>query len=200
MGNKKRIVTFFLIMAMSACGRGKKVESPSMGESIAVQKIAAPLAKMLIDSLGARLKGVLVSEGPVAAIAVCKNEAIEIGSRIDAPLSVELKRTSLKFRNPANAPDEYEQRALVHYQALTSAGEALPPVFIQKIITDEQPCFYFYKPLRVKSLCLICHGDPAKFAPDLRQALAKNYPGDRATGYAEGDFRGLVRVKIIDLK
>jgi hypothetical protein len=33
-------------------------------------------------------------------------------------------------------------------------------------------------------------------APDVRSLLAERYPEDRATGYAAGDFRGMVSVRV----
>jgi len=46
------------------------------------------------------------------------------------------------------------------------------------------------RPITVVGLCTRCHGDPASFSPELRAAISKAYPDDRATGFAEGDLRG----------
>ena len=45
-------------------------------------------------------------------------------------------------------------------------------------------------------LCLQCHGKPELMALEVKEALAEKYPGDLATGYEAGDFRGVVRVSV----
>jgi hypothetical protein len=41
-------------------------------------------------------------------------------------------------------------------------------------------------------MCLACHGDAP--AEDVRAVLMEYYPGDLATGFAEGDLRGLFSI------
>jgi len=53
-----------------------------------------------------------------------------------------------------------------------------------------------YAPMRVGEVCVRCHGDPDDLAPGVADLLAEEYPEDRATGYAMGDFRGVIRVSI----
>jgi len=43
---------------------------------------------------------------------------------------------------------------------------------------------------------LQCHGARDKLAPGVADALKELYPQDQATGYAVGDLRGAVSVKI----
>jgi hypothetical protein len=42
------------------------------------------------------------------------------------------------------------------------------------------------------ALCLTCHGKT--LAPDLAAAIARNYPGDQATGFELGQLRGAFSV------
>jgi hypothetical protein len=46
-------------------------------------------------------------------------------------------------------------------------------------------------PIPTQPLCLTCHGDPATFSPELKEALAVHYPNDQATGFKAGDLRGV---------
>jgi hypothetical protein len=48
----------------------------------------------------------------------------------------------------------------------------------------------------VQERCLQCHGDPAKFTPEVRKILASRYPADMATGYKAGDLRGMLSVRV----
>jgi hypothetical protein len=41
-------------------------------------------------------------------------------------------------------------------------------------------------------LCLTCHGE--SLAPELAAAIARDYPGDAATGFKSGELRGAFRV------
>jgi len=61
--------------------------------------------------------------------------------------------------------------------------------------------YRYYFPLKVLKLCLTCHGTPGKdIKPEVYEAIKRKYPEDKAIGYREGDFRGVVRVEIpVDL-
>ncbi|MDY0022433.1 c-type heme family protein, partial [Arenimonas caeni] len=48
--------------------------------------------------------------------------------------------------------------------------------------------------IRVEAACLMCHGD--NIAPPIAERLAALYPEDGATGFLEGDLRGLVWVEV----
>ena len=44
------------------------------------------------------------------------------------------------------------------------------------------------KAIPTQPLCLACHGQ--EIAPPVAEKLAELYPGDKATGFEEGDLRG----------
>ena len=44
--------------------------------------------------------------------------------------------------------------------------------------------------IRLKAQCLKCHGPKEQILPEVRDALARDYPKDQATGFQEGDLRG----------
>jgi hypothetical protein len=51
------------------------------------------------------------------------------------------------------------------------------------------------KALPVKPLCLTCHGTERTIPESVQIRLAKEYPNDKATGYAAGQIRGAVSIK-----
>jgi hypothetical protein len=53
-----------------------------------------------------------------------------------------------------------------------------------------------YRPVGVAPPCLACHGPADTLAPGVRTKLAALYPSDQATGYAAGQWRGLLRVSL----
>lgn len=178
-----------------ACDRvepEQKIEStslPTEAEQRRVSERGEAASEALMKSLGGQLKAALQSGGPVQAIIVCQQAALPLttaaGESFDG---VTVRRTTLKPRNPANAPDDTDRRVL---EAMARA-EGVP----EPVIEWEDDAARFYRPLMMQEVCLNCHGDPASFPTELTQALAERYPNDLATGYALGDFRGVIRVDV----
>ena len=160
-----------------------------------------PVAMELIKTLKTAVKTTIDTAGVDAAIEVCNVKAIPLTHGVESRQQRELdiKRTSFKYRNPENTPNEYEMIALNHYEALINQGEELPPFYTQKIVNEGDTMYYYYKPMKVAALCVVCHGDKEIIPKDVASRLDELYPDDKATGYKEGDFRGLIRVKFTSL-
>ncbi len=139
------------------------------------QKLTQEMAKDLVNS-----------------IEFCHEKAIPLTSDFfkEHERVIGVKRTSLKIRNSANAPDERENAVLKAWAKVESKKQKLPPFEIETVSENE---IRFYKPLRVEAMCLTCHGQPSG---DLRAAIKNKYPNDKATGFKEGDLRGLIRVSL----
>ena len=146
------------------------------------------------------LNTALAAGGPEAAVLVCQTQALPLTAEklADQPTLVSVKRTSLRLRNPANAPDAAERLALNQVAKLIAAGQPPPPVLVQRIETSgpATPEWRVYRPIVTKAECLVCHGDSATQPPELRTALQTRYPADAATGYAADQWRGLFRVTL----
>jgi len=120
------------------------------------------------------------------------------GTVAGLPRITALKFTSLKLRNPDNAPDAADSLALQEVKNQLEGG--VPPrILVQRI---EPPSggteWRVYKPLANIRQCGSCHGPTEQLAPELRDAIAKNYPKDEANGYQVGEWRGLIRVTVAD--
>lgn len=128
----------------------------------------------------------------VNSVEYCHDKAITLTKDFTAshPQVTEIKRTSLKIRNSINAPDKLEKKMLEKWDKMAKAGKDLPEYEFDKISENE---FRYYKPLKVANMCLTCHGQPAG---DLSAAIKAKYPKDKAIGYKEGEFRGLIRVSV----
>jgi len=116
-----------------------------------------------------------------------------LGFLIFLAAGMAVKRTSFRYRNPSNAPDEAEEMALRYFEETLAEGGQAPSSYVQKVSDTE---YRYYQPLFVGDVCLQCHGDPAAMDPAVRETLQAEYPRDLATGYEAGDFRGLVRVTV----
>jgi len=127
--------------------------------------------------------------GPPNAIQVCTVAAPAIAADLSARTGGQVGRTSLKPRNPGNAPDEWERATLQAFEQRRHAGE--DPRGIEAYATVEGPDgseFRYMKAIPMGNTCVACHGQVI----DRRVAatLAQLYPDDKATGYNVGDIRG----------
>lgn len=60
--------------------------------------------------------------GPSMAIGFCNQSALPITKKMAASHEVEIKRTSLKIRNPENLPNEEELKVLHYYEDKMAEG------------------------------------------------------------------------------
>lgn len=91
-----------------------------------------------------------------------------------------MKQTSLKYRNPNNKPDEWEQQALEKFAANPGLNE-----FYERSVKDGYEVFRYAQPLFITEACLSCHGEP-KGSIDI-----SGYPRE---GYKVGELRGIISV------
>ena len=176
-----------------ACQQSLPEVTPEEGEG--VSQVAGPAAAELLRTLVGRLSGALEQGGPVGAIEFCSTEAIPLTGMVQSGLEegLGLKRTSFRYRNPQNAPDQAEEAALLYFEKAIQAGGSVPSSYVQRVSEGE---FRYYQPLFLGEMCLQCHGEPESWDPTVRDLLQEKYPGDLANGYAAGDFRGVVRVSV----
>ncbi|MEJ2541812.1 MAG: DUF3365 domain-containing protein, partial [Gemmatimonadota bacterium] len=127
------------------------------------------------------------------ALEFCNVEALPLTDRVAREQGMEVTRTSLRLRNPANAPDAADEEALQWFQAQLDSDAGVPEMHVRRM---EDGSYRYYQPLMTAGLCVQCHGARDELAPDVLEALDEHYPEDRATGYAEGDWRGLLRVSV----
>jgi len=149
----------------------------------------AMVAKKTIKAFGGQLKGELVKAmkagGPLNAISVCNLKAPEIASEMNKDSSTKISRTSLKNRNPGNAPNEWQRAVLMKFEQRKAEGEDVAKMAYSEVVGDE---FRFMKPIPTAEICLKCHG--SSIDPKLTAKLDQLYPGDKARGFKKGDIRG----------
>ncbi len=197
------------LFALAACGGGEQAETPAeevpaSAEVVEATELSAVDSASLVsvrgaaDALGKGLMTALLGEmeagGPTAALAFCADSAQALTARYQQD-GIDVHRTSLKVRNPRNAPDSVEVRVLDRLAELHATG-ALPPEYVEirRLATGTRELRYF-RPIQVQKGCLTCHGPSDGIAPEIRTVLAERYPDDAAVGYAEGDLRGVIAVR-----
>ena len=151
-------------------------------------------SKLLLQTLGKNMKKNMKAGGPMKALDFCSQEAYTLTQKVNKtlPKGVNVKRISMKYRNPANKPEADEAVVLEALKQLKSANVVLPKQIVQKV---DGNTYKYYKPLVIhKKVCLKCHGDITDV--ELRRAIEARYPIDKATHYKMGDLRGAIVVTI----
>ncbi|MDF1588492.1 MAG: DUF3365 domain-containing protein [Gammaproteobacteria bacterium] len=152
--------------------------------------------KEFATALKASLTTAMQSGGSVEAITVCNSVAPTLSSELSKKYGMRIARTSLKVRNPDNAPDEWELGVLNHFEQRKKNGEYLNKLTFKTIINNEQGLqMRMMKAIATDKICLICHG--TSISEPTQAVLDKYYPNDQATGYKLGDIRGAFTVQKI---
>lgn len=187
-------VLFLSLALATACTSQQNTVHPvSETQAQQVRAIADPIAIDFGQGLMGKVQQTMQTHDTYHTTNYCQGvaQALTILAERDLDEGFAIKRTSFQYRNPANAPDAYEAMALEYFQQRAQQG-SLPAEYVQHI-GDE---YRYYKPLQVQEMCLRCHGDPAQMEPAVLQRLQELYPEDKALGYAEGDFRGVIRISV----
>ncbi|MEM8844218.1 MAG: DUF3365 domain-containing protein [Pseudomonadota bacterium] len=145
----------------------------------------------LATTLKSRLMTAMQDGGLGEAIKVCNIEAPIITNEINTQSDVLIKRTSLKIRNPNNAPDEWEVEVLTNFQDQINEGIPISELTYSEV--NEQNGIISYRMMQAIPLggaCLACHGPMESLPQVVKQELKEKYPLDQATGYTAGELRG----------
>jgi hypothetical protein len=158
------------------------------------KKITGAFFEELKGELGKGLK----SGGPVAAIGICNTRAPALAREHSQNSGWNVARTSLKLRNPDNAPDAWETKVLQQFEAQRAKGEGPDALVYTEIVEEgDETYFRFMKgivmPPLEKMPCLMCHGEDID--PSTAAALDELYPQDQARGYKAGQVRGAFTLK-----
>lgn len=171
----KRVLLIMPVMFAAAVGA-------HAGDDVA-ERGAALLAPFKASLKAALMDG--MQDGPAAAIEVCSEDAPAIAASLSVD-GVRMGRSSHKLRNPDNAPAAWLEPVM---DAYVSGERELAPV----VVPLEEGRTGYAEPIRVQPLCLTCHG--MELAPDVAGRIEALYPDDAATGFSDGDFRGVFWVE-----
>lgn len=171
----------------NAISKGAEVSTPIDKEALSAQGRA--IVGEFFTTLKGELEAAIKDGGPASAVDMCQVRAPAIAASMSDGSGWEVGRTSLKLRNPNNAPDPWEKAVLEDFEARKAAGEEVKPMAYSEVVTaDGEKQFRFMKAIPVAGVCLACHGDA--ISPDVAAAIDEAYPSDQATGYEVGDVRG----------
>lgn len=174
-------------------GAPEAAEIRQIGEK-AIERLASTLIHEINNGL---LKG---SPEDTVEVAHLKKLSTTDGLVTGYPRIAAVKLTSLKLRNPGNAPDVAEQLILDYIAAQLDNGQTPPSLLVQRVERPTaRPEWRVYRPLGILPTCLTCHGDPEGQSLALQAKLNARYPADQATGYTGRAWRGLIRVTVTEV-
>ena len=165
---------------------------PVQAEETAVTQSRALVGAFMVELKG-ELESAIRSQGPAEAVSVCQRRAPAIAARLSQESGGKVARTSLRLRNPANAPDAWERQVLERFEQLREQGmDPTSLEYSEVVSTDGRSELRYMKAIPTGSICLICHGQDID--ADVQEALTRLYPQDQATGFSPGDIRGAFTV------
>jgi hypothetical protein len=166
---------------------------PSGAVVDAARQQAGDAATSLTATLFTELSRAVVQEPPERAVTVCGDVAQRLTADAARRDRIEIRRTALRLRNAANAPDDYERRILEGW-----SRPGTPPGPVSEVLetTDGGYELRYLRPIVLQPLCIRCHGTPEAIPEAIHDVLAERYPDDQATGFRPGEIRGAVSVRI----
>ncbi len=117
----------------------------------------------------------------------------QVGNYFNMSTGIRMKQTSLRLRNPKNAPDAWESAALEMFE---DPDYPVGSPYTEIVGLDEGEAYRFIKPIYIGKSCLRCHGERKTIREDILEYLETHYPQDMTTGYNVGDLRGGISITI----
>lgn len=186
---QKRMILMLLAAGLAIAGGVRADEAQLLQEARGIPaKMVPKLLEVLQDEID--------KSGHAGAISVCREKAPEMAKNLSAQLGWQIRRVSLKNRNPKAVPDAWERATLEDFERRLAAGEKPTGIDKGEIVEENGQKFYRYmKALPTQDLCLNCHGTPERLAPGVAEKLKELYPGDKAVGYGSAQIRGAITAK-----
>ena len=184
----------FLVMLFLASCNPKQQQNTVAGnetDTLAVMQRGDSIANAMQEVLLQNVMTATKKGGPVYAVAFCNERAVSLTDSLSKVYSCQIQRISDKYRNPANKPNENDEAVLLK---LKSSNPVKP------FLVSENGQNIYYKPIKIAMpACLNCHGVEGKeITMETLAAIRKKYPDDMATGYKEGDFRGMWKITFME--
>lgn len=181
--------TLFAVLFLASCNpkqqpeNAAKIEVDTMSFKQQGDSISTIMQQVLLSNVMQATK----AGGPAYAVTFCNERAMPLTDSLSKKYNCQIQRISDKYRNPSNKPNKFDEDVLLK---LGSSNSWEP------LLASENGKVVYYKSIRIANPgCLNCHGIENKdIAPKTLEAIVQSYPNDIATGYKEGDFRGLWKI------
>lgn len=182
----KTVLTLALACALPAFA----ADEPALLDE--ARKVAVSIPPKLLEVLDEEIR----AGGPENAISVCREKAPQMAKAASEKTGWNIRRVSLKNRNPKAVPDAWERSVLEDFDRRAAAGEK--PTGLEKgevVTVDGQKMYRYMKALPTQDLCLQCHGAADRISPATQAKLKELYPEDKAVGYSLSEIRGAITLR-----
>ena len=194
----KFIVTHILgALLFAVTGIAAAQSSPPSTIDAALVQSTRGIAGDLLGQLGQKLKAAMSTEGPLAAVSVCKESAPAIARQLSIAHDAKVTRVGTRVRNQnMGVPNAWQTTALKQFDTRLSQGEKAADIEFWQVADNGhgKSELRYAKAIAVQPQCLSCHGSAQDIATPLAEKLRIEYPNDQATGYSVGQLRGAVVV------
>jgi hypothetical protein len=145
-----------------------------------VEKISQDFANLLANAIA--------EHGVLGAVEYCNHRAYPFLDSLAHYYGVNLKRTSLRYRNPENKPDTLDRIILENMQNEAAQGAEPAPKSI-KFSSGEA---VYFSPITMKPMCLQCHGIKSRgdIQDEVWSKIRELYPEDVAYDFNLNELRG----------
>ena len=188
---------FLGVLLLTVAGiAGAQSTPPSTIDASLVQSTRG-IAGELLGQLGQKLKAAMSTDGPVAAVSVCKESAPAIARQLSIANDAKVTRVGTRVRNQnMGVPNAWQKEALTQFEARLSQGEKAADIEYWQVADNGhgRSELRYAKAIAIQPQCLSCHGSAQDIAAPLTEKLRIEYPNDQATGYSVGQLRGAVVV------
>ena len=188
---------FLGVLLLTVAGiAGAQSAPPSTIDASLVQSTRG-IAGELLGQLGQKLKAAMSTDGPVAAVSVCKESAPAIARQLSIANDAKVTRVGTRVRNQnMGVPNAWQKEALTQFETRLSQGEKAADIEYWQVADNGhgKSELRYAKAIAVQPQCLSCHGSAQDIAAPLAEKLRIEYPNDQATGYSVGQLRGAVVV------
>lgn len=187
---KRSVITAVVLSVLSIATVSVRADEAKLFEE--ARGIAAKMPPRLLEVLEAEVK----KRGHAEAMSVCREKAPQMAKSMSEQTGWQIRRVSLKNRNPKAAPDAWERAVLEEFDRRVAAGEIPSGMEKGEVVTEGgQKIYRYMKALPTQGVCLDCHGAPDRLEPAVKLKLKELYPEDKAVGYGPAEIRGAITLK-----
>jgi len=133
--------------------------------------------------------------GSSKAATFCSKNAMPLAKAAskNLPKGIKVRRITNKPRNIKNKATPEQMKVLEEIESKLNNGEKIDMIVKQK----SENHYQVYKPIKIMSKCLNCHGTDKTRDKEAYKIISKEYPNDKAMDYNLYDFRGAFLIDII---
>lgn len=177
---------FGLVLTFFSCNQSGSVIDAETYSNF--QKKGNEITDLAQATLLSNVAKAMNNGGPVYAVEFCNLKASSLIDSLNQLNNCEISRVTTKNRNPENNLQNETDKTL--WTIFEEGAKS------DTIIQGNKTLVY-YKTIKMgMPACLNCHGNPnSEIANATLSKIQKLYPNDLATGYKQGDFRGLWKVE-----